>query len=152
MNNLETFGPKLTKVSKENPYKVPEGYFDSLPSRVQDYCKEQESRKQPISLVFTLKTQLAFAAGICFFLLLSIGGFYYSKHTSDLSLFHKTDYIKIVVESGTEFDEIQLYEAYSNSTKKDTLKKPMNDELMEYLLNENVDNGTLLGHSRDIRP
>lgn len=152
MNDLETFGPKLTKVSKENPYKVPEGYFDSLPSRVQEFCKEHKARTQPVNPIVTFKTQLALAAGICFFVLLSVVGYHYSMQAGDFNFFHKTDYIKIVEESGTEFDELQLFEAASNAVKKDSVKKPMNDELMEYLLNDNIENGTLLEHSRDIRP
>lgn len=152
MKDLETFGPKLTQTGKENPYKVPEGYFDSLPSRVQNYCKEQEANKQPVKWISTVKTQLAFAAGICLFITLAISGYFYYRQANDLSLFHKKDYINIVLESGTEFDEIQLLEAASNSAKKDSLKKLNHDEYMEYLLYENIDNGTLLEQSKDIRP
>ena len=152
MNDLETFGPKLTKVSKENPYRVPEGYFNSLPTRVQSFCNKQEIKENPINWALTIRTQLALAAGICFFVFLSITGYYYSKKAGNLNLFERTDYIKIVVESGTEFDEMQLYEAVTNGVKKNTAKKPMNDELMEYLLHDNIENGTLLEPSKDIKP
>ena len=149
MNNLETFVPKLTKVRKENPYRVPEGYFDSLPSRVQAFCKEHEVNKQPVYWLVSVKTQLAFAAGICFFVFLGFTGYFYSKQ---VNILERNDYIKIVLESGTEFDEIQLHEAVTNGIKKDVVKKPMNDELMEYLLNTNIENGTLLEQPKDIRP
>jgi hypothetical protein len=152
MNNLETFGPKLTKVSKVNPYRVPDGYFDSLPSRIQTFCKEQGVNKQPVNWVVTIKAQLALAAGICFFVFLSITGYYYSKRSGNLNLFERTDYIKIVEDSGTEFDEVLLFETATNSVKKDVVKKPMNDELMEYLLNTNIENGTLLEQPKDIKP
>ena len=152
MNDLETFGPKLTKAGKENPFRVPEGYFDSLPSRVQEYCKEERNEIQPVRWIYAVRSQLALAAGFCFFVLLAYTGFYYSQHVRNFNTYEKADYIKIVVESGTEFDEIQLYEAVSNSNKKDTLKNSMSDELLEYLQYNIIDNGTLLEHSKDIKP
>jgi len=152
MNDLETFGPKLTKAGKENPFKVPEGYFDSLPSRVQDFCKEHSTKIQPVRWVFAVRTQLALAAGFCFFVLLAFAGYYYSQKINNFSSFGKADYIKIVEESGTEFDEIQLYQAVSNTHKKDSVKNSMNDELIEYLQYNNFDNGTLLEPSKDIKP
>lgn len=151
MNDLETFGPKLNKAGKENPFRVPEGYFDALPSRVQELCTKQKVNEPSIHWVVTLRTQLALAAGICLFVMLAAGGFYYSKQANSTSLFEK-DYIKLVEESGIEFNEIQLYEAVTNSAKKDTIRKPYNDELMEYLLNDNIENGTLLEPSRTIKP
>ena len=149
MNDLETFGPKLSKIGKENPYRVPEGYFDALPSRVQELCTKQKVDEPSVSWGVTFRTQLALAAGICFFVMLAITGYYYSKQASNL---FDRDYLKLVEESGIEFNEIQLYEAVTNGVKKDTIKKPYNDELMEYLLNENTENGALLDPSRTIKP
>lgn len=151
MNDLETIGPKLNKTGKENPFRVPEGYFDSLPSRVQELCTKQEVQELSVSWGVTLRTQLALAAGICFFAMLAVTGYYYSQRASKLNLFER-DYIKLVEESGTEFDEIQLYEAVNNNAKKDTIKKHNNDELMDYLFNDNIENGTLLEPSRTIKP
>jgi len=152
MNNLETFGPKLRKAGKENPFKVPDGYFDSLPSRIQDFCIEHSTEVQPVKWTSVFRTQFALAAGFCFFVLLALAGYYFSQQTYNLNTFERVDYIKIVVESGTEFDEIQLYEAVSNGHKKDSIKNSMNDELIEYLLNDNIDNGTLIEHLKDIKP
>lgn len=151
MNDLETFGPKLNKTGKKNPYRVPEGYFDALPSRIQDLCSKQKVDEPSVHWVVALKTQLALAAGICFFALLGVTGYYYSQQASRFNSFER-DFIKIVEESGIEFNEIQLYEAVTNGAKKDTVKKPYNNELMEYLLNDNIENGTLLEPSRTIKP
>lgn len=151
MSDLETFGPKLTEAGNRNPYKVPEGYFDGLPSRVQELCKKQEAEEVKTSWAVTLRTQLALAAGICLFVLLALTGFYYSKQVGLNSPFRK-DYIKIVEESGTEFEEFQLYEVVTNGVKKDSIKNQRNDELMDYLLNDYIENGTLLEPTRTIKP
>jgi len=152
MKDLEKIGPKLTEAGNQTPFKVPDGYFDSLPSRVQEFCLEQTSKNQPVKWVVAFKSQLALAAGFCFFVLLAFAGFYYSKQSNDFNPYERVDYIKIVVESGTDFDETQLYEAFSNSNKKDTIKNSTKDELIEYLLNYNFDNGTPNNHSKDIKP
>lgn len=152
MNDFEKFGPKLTEAGNQNPYKVPDGYFDSLPSRVQDFCKEQTANNQPVKWGFAFKTQLSLAAGLCFFVLLAYTGYYYSRQSSNYTPYERVDYMNIVVESGTEFDETQLYDAFLNGNKKDTLKNASKDELIEYLLNYNFDNGTPNNHTKDIKP
>jgi len=152
MNDLEKVGPNLAKAGKANPFKVPEGYFDSLPSRVQEFCTEQSINGRDIKWAFHFKTQLAIAASLSFIVLLTSLGLYYSHHTNNYGTFEKVDYIKIVEESGTEFDEYELYEAFSNSRKKDSIKNSSNDELIDYLLNSNSENGTHINHSKDIKP
>jgi len=150
MKDLETFGPNLTKAGKENPYKVPEGYFDSLPNRIQEFCKKEEPKVQATNWFVTIKSQLALATGICLFAVLAVTGYYYSNQFNK-GFFHRTDYLKIVEESGTEFDEMQLFEAVSPSPKKDSLKK-VSDEYYEYYLYKNYYNGTLLEDPKDIKP
>ncbi|RPH31348.1 MAG: hypothetical protein EHM93_14090 [Bacteroidales bacterium] len=151
MNSLEQFGPKLTQTGKDNPYRVPEGYFDALPSRVQELCTKQKIDEPSVSWGVTLRTQLALAAGICLFVMLAVTGYYYSKQVGSAGLFEK-DYIKLVEESGIEFNEIQLYEVVTNKAKKDTTKNRPNDELMDYLFNDYIENGTLLEPTRTIKP
>lgn len=151
MNDLETIGPKLSKTGKENPFRIPDGYFDTLPSRVQELCTKQEVDEPSISWGVTIRTQLALAAGICFFALLAVTGYYYSQQANRFNSFER-DFIKIVEESGIEFNEIQLYEAVNNGDTKDTIKKPNNDELMDYLFNDYIENGTLLEPTRSIKP
>jgi hypothetical protein len=153
MNNLEASGQKLTTAGKENPFKVPDGYFDTLPTRVQNFCKEHSTENQPVHWVFAVRSQLALAAGFCVLVLLAFAGYYYSQQANDVNAFEKVDYIKIVEESGTEFDEIQLYEAATGNHKKDiTVKNSMNDELTEYLLYDNIFTGSHLEHPKDIKP
>ncbi|NOU16778.1 MAG: hypothetical protein HOO91_04390 [Bacteroidales bacterium] len=152
MNDLEIFDPKLTKIGKDNPFKVPNGYFESLPTRVQNYCNENSVKNPFVLRIAAIRTQLALATGLCLFVLIAFIGYHYSQQTNSISSLKRVDYIKVVEESGTEFDEIQLYEAFSNGHKKDSIKNSMNDELIEYLLYDNINNGTHLDHSKDIKP
>jgi hypothetical protein len=152
MNDLEKYGPKLTEVGNKNPFKVPDGYFDTLPSRVQDYCKEQNTSTSQVKWYFAVKNQLAIAASFSFIIIVAFVGYLVIHQNGRINTFEKVDYIKIVEESGTEFDEIQLYEAFTNGTKKDSIKNSSNDELIEFLLIDNIDNGAFLNHTKDIKP
>lgn len=149
MSDLETFGPNLSRSSKNNPFIVPKGYFDSLPSRIQDHCMKENSKEQPVQWYIVFRTQLALAAGFCFIVFVAFAGYYFTR---PISYFDRVDYVKMVVESGTEFDESQLYDAVMNGNKKDTVKIKVNEELIDYLLNENVDYVTLKEHLKDIKP
>jgi hypothetical protein len=151
MNDLETFGQEFTKAGKKNPFRVPDGYFNELPSRVQDFCSKQE-KNSSVSWIANAKTQLALAAGICFFVVLSVTGYYYSSQANKLNHVNRSDYFRLVERSGTEFDEIQLYEAVNNDAKKDTVKSQFNEEYLEYFLYNNLENGTLLEQPKDIKP
>jgi hypothetical protein len=152
MNDLETLDPELIKIGKDNPFKVPNGYFESLPTRVQNYCNENKVKSPSVLRIASIRTQLALASGLCLFVLIAFIGYHYTQQTNSISSLKRVDYIKVIEESGTEFDEIQLYEAFSNEHKKDSIKNSMNDELIEYLLYDNINNGTHLDHSKEIKP
>ncbi|MHC1702719.1 MAG: hypothetical protein AB9846_02315 [Tenuifilaceae bacterium] len=152
MSDLENIGPKLSKINKNNPFIVPEGYFDSLPTRVQDYCQKENVKDQPIKWYYAVRTQLALATGFCFLVFFAFTGYYFTRPISNFDYFDKVDYVKMVVESGTDFDERQLYEAACNGFKKDTIKNTYKEDLIEYLLYDNVDYVTLMEHSKNIKP
>ena len=42
MNELDKIEQKLSKIKKESPYKIPEGYFDSFSDRLYDKIKADE--------------------------------------------------------------------------------------------------------------
>lgn len=43
--DLRDLAPTLSKIEKHNPFKVPKGYFDSLPTIIQNRCIEIEKGK-----------------------------------------------------------------------------------------------------------
>lgn len=152
MNDLEKIGPELSKCGKDNPFVVPEGYFDSLPSRVQEYCQKETVKNQQVKWYAAVKPQLAFAVGFCFLAFLAITGYYFLKPIGQAKYFDRVDYMKVVVESGTDFDEMQLYDAVCNENKKDTVKKLEDNKIIDYYFYNNPDYVTLMDHSKDIKP
>ncbi|MFH1319143.1 MAG: hypothetical protein ABII90_00620 [Bacteroidota bacterium] len=43
--DLKDLSPTLSKIEKHNPFKIPKGYFDSLPTIIQNRCIEIEKGK-----------------------------------------------------------------------------------------------------------
>ena len=57
----------LESMSKQNPFKVPEGYFENLTAQIMDSLPENEAKKEPVKLARRKKiTYLVYmAAMIC---------------------------------------------------------------------------------------
>ncbi len=154
MSELENMDPEFFEAGRQNPFTVPQGYFESLPTRVQNYCQEKDVLNEKPNWLLALKSQLALAGGFLLLVLLGYTGYYYGTTINQLNLNAEPDYIKIVEKQITEFDEVELYDAILNGSKpkKDSLVKPYDDEIIHYLLRENLDNVTLIEHSKDIKP
>jgi len=73
MDELEKIAPELSKIKKENPFRVPENYFDDFSARLQ---MKLEAEKKGISknqnrIIQFLKPALGLAAGFALILMLA---------------------------------------------------------------------------------
>ena len=62
----------LDDIEKNEPFKAPEGYFDSLADRIMDRIEEEEA---PVKKHFTLSPWVKYAAAACVVLLVTVGIF-----------------------------------------------------------------------------
>ncbi len=76
---LREIAPQLEKLSKENPFSVPENYFDAFPSEVQE--KILKTRRKQTDRGFYGMPRLVFA-GVTALMLLLAGYFFLLKDTS----------------------------------------------------------------------
>jgi len=65
MEELQNIAPELSKIKKENPFKVPEHYFDDFSARLQMKLDAEkiEVPKQQKKIIQLLKPALTMAAG-----------------------------------------------------------------------------------------
>jgi len=73
MNELEKIAPELSKIKKENPFRVPDNYFDDFSARLQmrlDAEKTGISKNQNKIIQF-LKPALGLAAGFALIVMLA---------------------------------------------------------------------------------
>lgn len=64
MDEFKNTAPKLSKIKKENPFKVPDRYFDDFSSRLQEKIKQESVGKKPNPVIRILKPVLGIAASI----------------------------------------------------------------------------------------
>jgi len=139
------------KFNKKLPFKVPEGYFDNLPLRVQERIAATETQHEPKSRLVTLKSQLAFAAGFAFMALLSYLGYYMARPLMADKKAVKTDYVEIVSRTIYEFDDIDLYKAIEQKKKTDSLKEVYN-EIPHRLYVRSSNCITIIDEKKEIKP
>ncbi len=133
------------------PFRVPEGYFDELPTRVQKRIAASEGQSQSRKWV-TLKSQLAFAAGFAFMALLGYFGYYMARPLMHNQLERpKTDYVEIVSRTIYDFDDIELYRAVENKKRSDSIKNAMQDMPHRlYIRSSNCI--TIIDEKKEIKP
>lgn len=130
---------------KQLPFTVPQGYFDSLPSRIQDFCTQKQKDRPFVIFLQTVRTQLALAAGFAALAVLGYAAYYFIQvNPSPENELYSHDYIEIVSKSISDYDEGQLVEASDACCKIDTVKQGKSDPVIQYLLEEKIDYVTLM--------
>lgn len=117
---------------KVNHFRVPDKYFESLPSLIQERVRKKRSIE-----IFSIFRKIAFnpgfsAAILCFGLL-----FYFSIHKMNKSLPSKSS-VEMNIEN--QIDEETLIEGYSAS---DNGSDHSQDQASEYLIENHLDISTL---------
>lgn len=109
------------RVSQENPFKVPEGYFDSLTKRVMDNAIEHAIEERPKFSIFVKISVCAVAAcvaGLVFFMIPTDDSVLVSNLTSETSeemVVYDEDYQKDVMNYAMlDNDDVYAYLAGVN--------------------------------------
>lgn len=73
MNKLEKIAPELSKIKKENPFRVPDNYFDDFSARLQLKMEEEKRgiSKNQNKIIRLLKPALGLAAGFALIVMLA---------------------------------------------------------------------------------
>ena len=133
------------------PYTVPEGYFDNLHAKIQDRIAAKDSTKKRFIPV-ALKTQLSFAAGFAFLVVLAYFGFYIAKPISQRSINQgNPNYVEIVSRSISQFDDKDLYNAVENKRKTDSLKR-VQQRMQEFYYSRSRNCLSIIEEKKEVRP
>ena len=73
MNELKKIAPELSKIKKENPFRVPENYFEDFSTRLQLKLEEEKrgSTKNHSRIIQFIKPALSLAAGFALIFMLA---------------------------------------------------------------------------------
>lgn len=139
MNNTDNITELGSNKGPQTPFTVPQGYFEELPQRVQEYClthgKMIKAKKAtPWQVV---KTQLSLAFGFIVLVSFALIGYYFLQPKSE---------VKLNMVSNDHFFEIIQTDVccFENDNAdnalwyRDTTKAKQNDEVIHYMQKQNI--------------
>lgn len=115
MDELEKIAPELSKIKKENPFRVPENYFDDFSARLQVRLEAEKSgvSKNQSRIIQFLKPALGLAAG--FVLIIMLAYWPLTKFTANQqannSIETETDFIDMVYATMVEGIDVNSFYA-----------------------------------------
>ncbi len=144
MDDLKNIAPELSKIKKENSFKVPDNYFDDLPMKIQERILQKKSRGYYNIFELLKKPAYAVSFSLVFLMLiiipLSISIYkdhgnnnqiaYGSLEIADIEYFEISEELLIEAISVEYFDETSSMEQAT-------------DEVIDYLI-DNIDYSTIL--------
>ena len=155
MKKFEKIAPEASKISKENPFRVPDHYFDDFSARMHTRLKaETEVRKQPRNpVVRYLKPALGLAASFLLVFLLvywPISEFlpqYLSKSDAPVETITDDDHYFNYIEKIDENSFIALIA--EPDTDKDIVDDDFSDEDLLSYLSANISDFELFAHTQN---
>lgn len=145
---MENFNKKLEELkgNNNNPFSVPKGYFEDFPTKIQErIISDNKEYAWAIKLFRFIKPQFALGFIIIAFAVIAITtiNFILSNRTntgidSDL-------YTRIIEVDAAEFSEQHFIDVLLEDEKKiDDHKQEESDFYIHYLVDEDIDYGTLI--------
>ena len=105
----------LEKVGNQNPFRVPEGYFENLTARIMDSLPEKEAKKEPVKI--SLRKRMtpwlyvaAMLCGITFGIRFFVN--YNQRETDNLSTVQKKSEPISLSEDDIMLSSVSNYELY----------------------------------------
>lgn len=138
---MEFKGNKVTdKMKVQSPFAVPDGYFESLPSEIQNRIAERKASKPSIDYFHLFKHQMGITIGVLFFAAVLYTGYRYNKY-ADEAVVQPNDYYEYVSYNSGEFNEQDLLGELNSEKKivsKKTLKRESN-KIIDYLVDQQIE-------------
>ena len=131
--------------NRENPFTVPDGYFDEFPSKIQERISSVKGESKLARFFTLLKPQLALSLSILAFAIISYSVINFIDVRTKSS--NKTEDIATIINvDELEFNEQDFLKIMFDEENNIPVEK-IDEEAeiyMKYLMNEDIDYGTLL--------
>jgi hypothetical protein len=144
MKELENNNESFSHVGNKIPFTVPSDYFEKLPMRIQNLCISQPKEGAIVPFFQIIRSQLALASGFVLLVIIAFAGYYYIQPQKHSVILSNDDYIEIVNKQIYDYDEGHLLNAVKNPINNLSPKDDLTDEMIQYLLQENIDYVTLM--------
>lgn len=151
MTKNDNITSKLEQISKENPFKTPDNYFDNFAIRMAEKISQTEAAKVRKPLFEWARPQMAFALTLAGFAILVVFGIrFYQNNNNSISSQELAEAMEYSIVS--EMDETEIInqlDAANNqhALSKDSITKIKEDNsklLIDYLSSEDIDVNTII--------
>ena len=134
-NELKNSFPNLSKISRENPFTLPNDYFETLPTIIQEKCVKASSGLKNKIYVKILKPHYIMMASL---VLIFSGMMIYKsvkQYETNRSILRNENYTEEYLLNIENIDEDQIAEVLSE--EKSTVKS---DDIIDYLSDDDPNN------------
>ncbi len=143
MEDLSKIAPNLSKIKKENSFKVPDNYFDDFPTIIQEKISTKPTFSFSKYLFFIFRPQFiaVFSLIVIFFVSYSI----FNSHLKTNTL-SSNDIAEYIEQNQYDYDEDLFVDVIVNDPNIDITddSDKNNKEITDYLINNDIDYSTLV--------
>jgi hypothetical protein len=144
MDELKKIGPNLSNIKNENPFEVPERYFENFSARLSEKIHAESQLSIPRRRVLTWKPYLA-AAVILIVALLAGNSFYKNTRSKKTDRLFHAEISQVVEQELYSISEGTILEVMDGSTYEASSHSEMSsEEAIDYLMNEDLNEEELL--------
>ena len=146
-NSVDTFeeirneAPILSNIPKYNPFDVPAGYFDELPTVVQQRCIDA-AKKPAFAEWLSMLFRPRFAIAVLTTVLIAVSGIYYTRQTGVTNTIPAVAEEITVDEQLQNIDETTIVEELTADADLAVIADPQ-DDIVDYLMESDIDETSL---------
>lgn len=138
-DNLENIAPFLSKMKKENHFKAPNNYFESLPEVISN--KNLNSKEVQFSFdKLSWRILIPITAVIIIFTVVTNLNSVNENDTLTYDQF--SEYI--IAQEDIEFEDYLIYEAYAEILEAEPEQESENEEYINYLMENDIDINSII--------
>ncbi|NQU85247.1 MAG: hypothetical protein HQ541_05755 [Mariniphaga sp.] len=133
MDELKNIAPKLSKIRKENPFKIPNNYFDDFNARLDEKIKQEYQIKKSNPVIRILKPVIGIAASLAIIFMLVNWPFGKSEINQTANIESGLPEYNIenaIIGIMEEMDDISLFAIFESEIEDEPFS---DDELIGYL-------------------
>jgi hypothetical protein len=145
MSAFDNIGPKLSGIKKDNPFGVPDGYFENFGDNLRNKISSQQKTPARDTVFLTWKPYLA-AAAVLLIIALAAGRYFLgeSQYRKAEKRFH-AEVSQVVEQELYSISEETILEVYQSDLNNEREAAGFSsDEAIDYLMNETLDEEELL--------
>ena len=145
MSERKKYGSGINGIEKKNNFIVPEGYFETFSSHLQEKVHGEKESPQPLfKIKHVLLPRLALAASFVGLIIIVYSGIKYMSGNQQKSKPESVEIADVINYQINDLDDNMIYDFYAESSLENTDHEISSDEktlnaMVEYILSTDID-------------